>query len=543
MAINLKDLQEIGACPVRPGAPAGLPGRDEPEFETLQAELRKLELPDGLQPDWSVVVNSTSAFLRDKSKDLLPACYLCMGLFQLEGYAGMRTGLIVLKDLVEGYWETLFPELKRMRGRAAAFDWLADRASKAVAGRPPGPGEREMLAGCLETMQQLGDLLRDKMDTGEALGALYQALREAQERAEIEDGPVTAPPAQGAPPASGAAASEAAAAPALPVEVKTADEAAKVLASIKEMGFRLAQYLQASEQGNPLGYRLPRMLAWMHLREIPPSTDGQTSIPAPQPADLAAKIEELAGRGAWPGVLENTESRFPAAILWLDLQRHAVFALENQGDQVSAQAICDELDLLLRRLPGLEGLKFQNGQPLANNETRAWIERRVRKTAGAPAEASASSSAPASSGGEANPLFEADREACSKARDEARSLWRSKRLPEGLRLLEAAAAQARTFRGRLLCRFETASLIKDAGLTDTAQAQFQLLDDELQSAGSEDWDPVFCLEVVKNLFQCHQKAVSLQHSHTGEELARSRELLARLCRLDVSAAISFEGKR
>ncbi len=106
------EILEMGIQPIRPDAPAGDPGRDEPQFEVLQGEIRKLEEPDGRQPDWGVVIDAAAELLGRKSKDLLPASYLCLGLFQRDGYSGLVTGLSILKELIDRYWETLYPEFE-----------------------------------------------------------------------------------------------------------------------------------------------------------------------------------------------------------------------------------------------------------------------------------------------------------------------------------------------------------------------------------------------------------------------------------------------
>ncbi len=532
-----QDLAGLGARPIRPEAPAGSPGRDEPEFETMQAQIRRLELPDGQQPDWPVVVRCATTLLADKTKDLLPACYLCVGLLQEEGYEGLVTGLTILTEMVESHWESLFPEIKRMRGRAAAFEWLGERGARAVAMRSPGANASEVLDLCRVRVARLTELLDQKMDGGGGLlGELRRSLEEAGVLADGQGG------AAGA--AAAAQAGGIGTASTVPTEIRTPEEAARAQGDLKDLARRLAEFYRANEPGNPMGYRLPRMTGWMHLRELPPHESGRTQIPAPQPADALQRMEEMLSKGQWAGVLEQTESRFPTAILWLDLERLAVAALEGMGEETlpAAQSICDELELLLKRLPGLEGLAFAGGQPLADPSTRAWIAARVRsgpaKDGGGTLERGGDG--PGSAAADAGSLLEGDLAGFSEAREEARALAKRKKLDEALRRLEEGAARARTLRGRATWKLEAARICLETGRVETAAAHFRLLDEELGRARCEDWDPVLCLEVVKGLYLSHQKALSSLHPRPAEEIARSRELLGRLVRLDPVSALSLE---
>src|SRR6188474_1121374 len=113
LVMTVADLAALGSQPIRPDAPSGDPARDAPEFEALQAEVRKLEQPDAPAPNWVLVIDASAAILGGKSKDLLAASYLSVGLLERDGFPGLATGLTVLRDIVSSQWETCFPEAKR----------------------------------------------------------------------------------------------------------------------------------------------------------------------------------------------------------------------------------------------------------------------------------------------------------------------------------------------------------------------------------------------------------------------------------------------
>ena len=130
--MDLAELQGLGSNPIRPDAPTGESYRDEEEFEKLQNECRKLEQAAGEQPDWAEVTRLSTKILREKSKDLLAASYLCVGLLQQDGFPGFSAGLKVLQEMMETHWDNLFPPRKRLRGRLGAIDWLVERGAAQV---------------------------------------------------------------------------------------------------------------------------------------------------------------------------------------------------------------------------------------------------------------------------------------------------------------------------------------------------------------------------------------------------------------------------
>ena len=78
----MANLNTLGIDPIPGASPAGLSARYEPDFEKLSAQIAKLESPDGRSSiKWNEVVDFSTAILSAKSKDLLVASYLSMGLF------------------------------------------------------------------------------------------------------------------------------------------------------------------------------------------------------------------------------------------------------------------------------------------------------------------------------------------------------------------------------------------------------------------------------------------------------------------------------
>ncbi|MDZ4782535.1 MAG: type VI secretion system protein TssA [Planctomycetia bacterium] len=131
--------------PISEDEPAG----DSVPFDVRQKldEMRKEINPsdfaedDPLRPaepvraDWQGVIRLCQQTLTEKSKNLLIAARLTEALARVHGFAGLRDGLHLFRQLVECCWNRLEPALDEdddLEVRAAPFNWLDDTDRGAV---------------------------------------------------------------------------------------------------------------------------------------------------------------------------------------------------------------------------------------------------------------------------------------------------------------------------------------------------------------------------------------------------------------------------
>jgi type VI secretion system protein ImpA len=62
------------------------------------------------EPNWSEVADKGFELLR-RSKDLRALMYFTVALLKLEGFAGLRDGLYLLRGLLERFWDNMYPQL------------------------------------------------------------------------------------------------------------------------------------------------------------------------------------------------------------------------------------------------------------------------------------------------------------------------------------------------------------------------------------------------------------------------------------------------
>src|SRR5262249_14112712 len=84
--------------------------------------------------DWRRVVELSTDALVKRSKDIQTAAWLTEALVRLHGFPGLRDGAHLLRELVERFWDTLYPEIEDgdTEARATPFEWMNQRLPEAL---------------------------------------------------------------------------------------------------------------------------------------------------------------------------------------------------------------------------------------------------------------------------------------------------------------------------------------------------------------------------------------------------------------------------
>src|SRR5439155_11727993 len=113
------DLAKLLA-PISAEKPTGADPRGNTTSESLYHKLRdarttarEKERPgtgeDANPLDWKPVQQLGTQALEEQAKDLEIAAYLIEALLRLKGFAGLRDGFRLVRELVEKFWEGLYP--------------------------------------------------------------------------------------------------------------------------------------------------------------------------------------------------------------------------------------------------------------------------------------------------------------------------------------------------------------------------------------------------------------------------------------------------
>ncbi|MGA2269582.1 MAG: type VI secretion system protein TssA [Bryobacteraceae bacterium] len=88
--------------------------------------------------DYPLVIKLASETLATKSKDLQVAAWLTEAILRKEGFPGLKSGLELIRSLIDNFWDTLYPELDDgdAEMRAAPLEWLGTRMEPALRSVP-----------------------------------------------------------------------------------------------------------------------------------------------------------------------------------------------------------------------------------------------------------------------------------------------------------------------------------------------------------------------------------------------------------------------
>ncbi|MCK5943221.1 MAG: type VI secretion system ImpA family N-terminal domain-containing protein, partial [Planctomycetes bacterium] len=273
--MDLDAIRRLGTEAISEANPAGESVRYEPEFDQLGTEIEKLSSVEQTPVDWRLVNELASGLLKSKGKDLLVGSYLACGLLEKHGYVGLAAGIDLLNGLVDNFWDGLFPELRRLRARINALEWLGGRLEKVLEARPdPADGDRDALQACIAGLSKLIDDPAERFGPeGPNLGPARRGLKAKldlipEPEPEPEPQPEPQPPA----PTNDAASAPAVAAappppppPPPPPEPEPAETPESVLAALgkfRKQEIEYANVLRAADPSDPRAFLLLREAVW-----------------------------------------------------------------------------------------------------------------------------------------------------------------------------------------------------------------------------------------------------------------------------------------
>lgn len=518
MAFEAPDMVALATDPIRPDQPAGDSVTYDPDFEAMKAEIGKLDR--GEQPAWPDIVTKGSDILKTRGKDLTVACYVAVGLFHQKGFPGLAGGLLMVDALLTTHWDTLYPEKNRVRGRVAALSWMHDRAAHAVSRKSPNRSDNEPAEAALEALRRIAALSDDRLgQDSPAMNELTRTLESV-----VRD---SATPTPSAAPAAAPSSSGGGSMPGLTLD--SWDGALRSIGTVGGEIEKIVAYMINYNPGSPIPYLLNRGLAWCRIIEPPPAgDDGLTPFPPPDPGMIAG-WEALAAGNQWKQLVEEAEKRLTSAPFLLDINYHVARGLDGLGNPVARQAVVEETAALLRRLPRLLELKYQDGRPFASEATKAWLE--------------ASGGAAGGGTGGGSGTGEAPDDPLGPATQEARTLAARGKLGDAVTLLTDGMLQCPSPRDRFRWRLALAGVCLDAGQAMVAVAHLEALDDDVERHGLESWEPGLASEWLKVFYRCEKKLSQNGQRDQKEAIQRLDRLYGRLCRIDTLSALSLESRR
>ena len=128
-------------APIPGENPAGESIRYAGTYDAIQEARRADEdLPQGewqrevKTADWAAVIQLATEALVSKSKDLQVAAWLVEALVKRHGFAGLRDGFRLLRELQANFWEALHPVIEDgdLEFRAGPLQWLNEKLPASI---------------------------------------------------------------------------------------------------------------------------------------------------------------------------------------------------------------------------------------------------------------------------------------------------------------------------------------------------------------------------------------------------------------------------
>ena len=542
---KLEDARVLyGAAPISDAAPAGADVRAQPEFEELEAELRKMETDGPNAVNWRKLGSGALNILSTQSKDLLVAAWAATSLYRTEGYVGLAVGVGIMRGMVDVYWDTMFPPVKRERARVAAVDWFAGRVTPLITAAPAlAEADYPAVISAYEELDELdrsmgAKLQKEQLGIGELFRAVKsladqakRAIKEAEEKAEA-----AARAAEEAARRQAAAAEEAARAAeqaALKQAVAAEEEAQRQATAAEEARnapppvsrdwgafatalpddlHEAATALRTASAANPNAYLFNRIGSWLRIETLPSDDGGVTSTVAPEEI---ATLEQHRQAGRHAEALALAEELVWQAPFYLDAHRHAYDSLGALGSafQAARSMVHAGMALLVTRYPTILSLSFRGGRPFADDATRAW----------------------ASFGGGSAPSGDAMDDAIAAAR----KLFSQGEKQQALEAIARPVAAAPDERTRFTWQLAQADFCIERGLIIAALPLLDHLDAVAAARDLDKWEPKLALRAAELRFWALAHSGAQQLVDDVRRRAAFESIRTRIARLDIGVAVQL----
>ena len=137
---DLLDFEQL-LIPISADNPSGEDLKWDGVYEVIKTARKQGNrdlVDDGAEetpPNWSNIVDLATSALATRSKDLMLGAWLTEALMNQHGFAGCRDGFKLLNELLERFWDSVYPQIPEdgdLEIRLAPLIWcsIADRGGK-----------------------------------------------------------------------------------------------------------------------------------------------------------------------------------------------------------------------------------------------------------------------------------------------------------------------------------------------------------------------------------------------------------------------------
>ncbi|MDO2440514.1 type VI secretion system protein TssA [Enterobacter nematophilus] len=502
--------------PLPTGNGAGDDPTYEDDFQLMREEINKLS-----GTDTGVLCRLAESILTQHARDIRVVTWYTMARLQRDGDTGLTDGILLLAAMLEQAGQHCHPQ--RSTARLAALDWLNSEKVLDTFSRWPDVTREETgrtaAALCLlETaLEQLPDAERPD----------FAGLLRRLETRLAGSGGLDTPVASSGPDGSGESThSTPTSGTAVPETVAVKSE----VELVRQLRV-LSGWVVEQPQGWLAAHRMMKAARWDLVTQLPAlDAAGRTRLLPPK-ADYRAQLKRLYLQQSWTELVEQVDVMFSEGgnRFWLDLQWYLWQGLSRAGGPWEhwAEYILSDLRLLLKRLPGLETLAWNDGTPLADEVTLNWIAEKVNDDIPGFADAPA-----VANGGQTDDISALEVEAMEKGdRDgpEAALTWLQNR------------PDMASPRSRWLIRLLMARVAEQYGRNELALHLLGELTASAPQLTLGDWEPGLLFDVLARRLRLLRLKAGRSESDKSRLTPEMDELLAGLISIDPARAMVLCG--
>lgn len=363
-ASSALSLWDNWLLPVRADSETGDDPAYDDDFQLMREEINKLS-----GTDYALLCELAQKCLCGSAKDLRVATWYIQARLHRDGEKGLAEGLLLLAAILARYGALCHPQ--RPVARKAALEWLnSTKVTDTLALWPEVDShDAGLTAGALGLLENcVSDWPENERPS---FAGLCTELENRLARSGGMDSLI--------PQNSGVQ----------DVAREAATGHSPMLSAVKsgrdllDQAKLLSGWLSEQPQGWLAAHRLMKTVRWDTVDQIPPlDASGRTRLQAPKP-EYRAQLKRLYRQQSWAELVEQASQMYCEGVnhFWLDVQWYLWQGLTRAGQPWEAwsEYIVGDLRLLLRRLPGLELLAWNDGTPFADEVTLGWIGEKINE--------------------------------------------------------------------------------------------------------------------------------------------------------------------
>jgi hypothetical protein len=171
--LNNENFVELLTQPISDDTPVGVElNANDPDFFYVLQEVKKDSNPT-YEVNWKKIVGSCETLLKEKSKDLRLAIYLCRGKFQEGEYSELSDGLAICLKLMENLGDAIYP--KDTEIRIKNLKWLSESVQRNV--KPPtNPDEAVFVDNCIDFCNKINTFVEENFREPNVLSGLRSEI-------------------------------------------------------------------------------------------------------------------------------------------------------------------------------------------------------------------------------------------------------------------------------------------------------------------------------------------------------------------------------